>query len=140
MNTGLIPSVVFVLNVGDSFNAIYFSTKCWVQKQRERVSTLTRGVQHSMQSRSIVSSCDSVQHISNVAYESARNRRGIDPLSLTFYLESSFIILEQNGQQSIISVLANTPLIFALFLGWIMEDSEQNQRIFGIFLIKVVLL
>jgi hypothetical protein len=83
-----------------------------------------------MWSGAIDSLRQTVEHIADVADKGFGNRRCIDPARSGFYLQAARIILQENGEQSVIRVLPNAPWHVSILGRWrIVEDAKQNEWI-----------
>eukprot|EP01139_Manchomonas_bermudensis_P022052 Amastigsp_a686828_5.p2 type:complete len:259 gc:universal Amastigsp_a686828_5:838-1614(+) len=116
--------------------------KARVVEQRKRESVVSAAVEsHAVRSRSVKAAGHAVEHVADVANKGALDRRRLDPPPRGLDLEPSDGVLVQEREETVVAVLADTPLdvrVSGRGARGITEDPEEQQRVRSAAPLKVI--
>src|SRR3546814_14714330 len=70
-------------------------------------------VAHAVRRREVPAAGETIQHVADVADQGARQRRRGDPALGRLHLQPAVPVLRQQGQETVVAVLADAPVLSA---------------------------
>ena len=99
-----------------------------IEKERKRKPVASALVADAMRRRTIKPAGQAVEHVAEVADEGVGQRRRAAPMVLQLDLQTTCVVLQQNGQSSVISMFAYAPLA-SYVSRWVIKNAKERQRI-----------